>query len=71
MRDFPQAREGRATVATKLIPVVLDRQLYQQLERQARQEDRTPVGQARYLLRQALEAQDRSAVAVTRKEVPA
>lgn len=41
-------------MAEQCVPLVLDRELFKRLERQASAHDRTVVGQARFILRQAL-----------------
>jgi hypothetical protein len=41
---------------TKVLPVVLAPKLYAELERQARSQERDPLQQARFLIKQALQA---------------
>ena len=43
--------------ATKCLPIYLDAELYRQLERIGRTEDRDPIQQARWILRRALAAE--------------
>jgi hypothetical protein len=40
--------------STKCLPLYLGRDLYERLEREARQHDRDPIQQARWIIRQAL-----------------
>ena len=48
-------REGRTVARSKVLPIYLPSDVYANLERRARAEEREPVQQARWLLKQALE----------------
>ena len=41
---------------TRILPIILPRDAYAQLEREARAQERDPLQQARWILKQALEA---------------
>jgi len=56
-----------------ILPIVLPKPLYEELERRAYDEDRDPLGQARWMLKRALESSERKTAAEpdTAKPIPA
>ena len=59
-------------ISTKILPLVLERELYERIERDALEQERDAVQQCRFLIKRALSetADDRSADLITSSPDP-